>query len=659
MNRKDFFFRQKVTEAELDAAFDDVEQAFKAFVQGFNYVGVALGADVTEAAVPNLTVDASGPAIIYDQTQERIGWTTTQNVNVAVDENGVSTAVAAAPNEKWVSIFAKFKRDLQDPRVDGNSDTVFHERNESFEINVAQGAEAPIGTATRPGLRGDQILLADVLLTFGQTTVLNADISTTRTEVIYDLTGSPLAIQEKGLQAVLQAMVDQINLISTTGALLGATQTFTGDNTFDGEIIRDAARDPEDDWLRSEAPGATSDAVLLGRFRVDTAPDRWCRLYYTGATLGGGFMMTFNCRYDVGATPGQEWIIDDVGELVTRVIMGEDGFKIQGFDTTPASPFANADWTDATQTASGIDVDPSDFEATMQNIGFVFTATDATLPIVNSTQFPDAHPGEPANFYKLLFRAATDSGHGDVRLFATQTGFAITVNAFWDPTAGASGEWAADVAHATDNPALFVNFSTTSAPNAAISVLIQADTSVAWTTFDNFGFNVAGMGDMQIAGNYNYASSRLNTIKELSAWKGANADPVNLWTGAGGQPGLDGEIIATAASAVWVVPLNLPAGNTLTRVEALVSAAGASAMFLAVYEVAGHDYGGTPATPTRTQLGILDSTGGAGLDVLSTGSFSNTADPDKAYIAVIGSGQASDKIYGVRMWFTDNGMNNR
>src|ERR1700759_4565018 len=115
-NRKDFYFRQRVTEAELDAAFADLEDADHHLVGDLGFVGVLAGAVVSpHAPVPDLTVDVSGPGTIFDPLGQRVFFSALQNVNVAADDNGVSTAVSAAGKERVVSVFALFDRSLSDP----------------------------------------------------------------------------------------------------------------------------------------------------------------------------------------------------------------------------------------------------------------------------------------------------------------------------------------------------------------------------------------------------------------------------------------------------------------------------------------------------------------------------------------------------------------
>jgi len=218
MQRFDFFFRQKVTEGELDAAFDAVEQMeFNSHLaQGL--VGAQSQAIVTEnSGTPNLTVDISGPAEIRDQLGQRVAWTASQDVDCSVDENSNSTAVGAAPNERYLSIFAKFARTLSDPRLDGTGAAINFNRAEGFQINVVQGAEAALGTASRPATRADEILLADVLLVFGQTQILNANISTTRRQSAFVTVLGSTTIRAGQAEDALQQVASAIEAAAGGG----------------------------------------------------------------------------------------------------------------------------------------------------------------------------------------------------------------------------------------------------------------------------------------------------------------------------------------------------------------------------------------------------------------------------------------------------------
>jgi len=177
-DRLDYYFRQKVTEAELDLGFELLEQADLNFANDIGIFGIIDGMVASEkAGVPDLSVDLTAPGRAYDQLGRRIFFGTLQNVDLSTDLNGVSTAVQTSGNEKIVSLFIKFDRVLSDPRTDGNSQQVFFRRDEGFQFVVRQGAEAAAGTAVPPPLQPDEVLIVDVTRTFGQTQILNSDLS--------------------------------------------------------------------------------------------------------------------------------------------------------------------------------------------------------------------------------------------------------------------------------------------------------------------------------------------------------------------------------------------------------------------------------------------------------------------------------------------------
>lgn len=177
-NRRDYYFKQKVTEAELDAGFDGLETADRNLVTDANLVGIFVGLAVAQQVSPNLTVQVSGPGAAYDQTGQRVAIPSTQNADLSVDDSSVSTAVTTPGNSRIISLFIRFKRALSDLRIDGNSATVYFVRSESFEFVVNAGAEAVSPVA--PALRSDSLLLADITRAYGATTIVNGNISTTR-----------------------------------------------------------------------------------------------------------------------------------------------------------------------------------------------------------------------------------------------------------------------------------------------------------------------------------------------------------------------------------------------------------------------------------------------------------------------------------------------
>ncbi len=196
-DRVDYFFKEKVTADELNLGFELLEEADEKRATDLGVVGVVTGLAVTpHAPVANLTVDLTAPGIAYDPSGQRIFVATPQTADLSIDENGVSTAVSATGKEKVVSLYAKFDRALSDPRIDGNSMEVFFRRDESFKLVVDQGAEAPAGTATPPGLRPDAILLCDATRRFEQTQLLAADLSFARQQNYVLGLASTLAVDD-------------------------------------------------------------------------------------------------------------------------------------------------------------------------------------------------------------------------------------------------------------------------------------------------------------------------------------------------------------------------------------------------------------------------------------------------------------------------------
>jgi hypothetical protein len=275
-DRLDYFFRQRVTEAELDLGFELLERADRNLAADLGFVGVVAGAVVSQhAPVPDLTVDVSGPGAAYDQLGERVFFSSLQNVNVAQDDNGVSTAVAAGGNEKIVSVFVKFERSLSDPRVDGNSLTVFFRRDESFRFIVAQGAEAPAGTALPPPLRSDAILLADVTRTFGQTQILNANISTARRQDAFVVAGSPRSLRRgRTLEAVSDLLALYNAHVSGAGDLhLASAVQYAGGGTWaDGTTNPATTVEAQLDKIVADL-AATSGAPKVGAAATAGAPN--------------------------------------------------------------------------------------------------------------------------------------------------------------------------------------------------------------------------------------------------------------------------------------------------------------------------------------------------------------------------------------------------
>ncbi len=205
-DRTDFYFRQRVSEAELDLAFALLEKADRDLAADLNIYGIVSGAvPAPHPPVPDLTVDLTAPGRAYDNLGQRMFFGTGQTVDCAVDLVGIPTDVATAGNERWLGIFLRFKRQLSDPRTDGNSQQVFFRRDESFELVVRQAPEGAIGVAPKPALQADELLLCDVRRRPGQTQILATDIDTSRRQAFIFAHGDSVAI-EPGTWSILQPL---------------------------------------------------------------------------------------------------------------------------------------------------------------------------------------------------------------------------------------------------------------------------------------------------------------------------------------------------------------------------------------------------------------------------------------------------------------------
>jgi hypothetical protein len=177
-NRKDFYFRQLVNEAFMDAAFDDLENADRNLAVDISVIGIISGLVATQhSPTPDLTIDLTGPGTAYDQAGRRMFVpTATSGLDCSQDEDGNPTAVVGGGNERWCSVQLRFDRTLANPEVDGNGNTVYTDQDESFELAVVRAGEFATGTNTKPALPADGRLVCDFRLVFGTTQILNAEI---------------------------------------------------------------------------------------------------------------------------------------------------------------------------------------------------------------------------------------------------------------------------------------------------------------------------------------------------------------------------------------------------------------------------------------------------------------------------------------------------
>lgn len=177
MDRRDWFFGQKVTEGELQGSQDAVEDATRRLQFDMSFEGIAQGLVATEAGAPNLTVEVSA-GVAYNSLGERCQHPTAVIVDVSKDYLGVSTTITqGAGFEAILGVSIGFARLEDDDRIDDNDNPLFFESNEYFVYRVTKGAETNTPPAVSPPLEAGFVRVCDVRLVHGASAITNAYIT--------------------------------------------------------------------------------------------------------------------------------------------------------------------------------------------------------------------------------------------------------------------------------------------------------------------------------------------------------------------------------------------------------------------------------------------------------------------------------------------------
>lgn len=219
----DWYFKQIVTQSQMDWAFDMVQDAFHSLSLDNDMVGIVQGLDAQQhAPMPDKNVDIVGPGEAYDPEGQRCAVADSLSVvDCSQDEFGTDTDPPTVGFERYLSVFIRFKRDLTEPALDGNNVVVYTKQLESFEFFVRQGAEAPAGTAIPAPLMTDAVLLCDILVAHGFTAILNTDFDLSRRQDWVRFNGAVLGDRVYGTSK--EAVEDMLALIEAWGGALPFT----------------------------------------------------------------------------------------------------------------------------------------------------------------------------------------------------------------------------------------------------------------------------------------------------------------------------------------------------------------------------------------------------------------------------------------------------
>ncbi len=216
----DWYFKQIVTQSQMDWAFDKVQDSLHATSLDNEFLGIVDGLGTAEhAGTPDKTIDVGGPGTAYDPEGQRCYVSDALTiVDCSQDEFGTDSNPPTATFQRYISVFIRFDRDLTEPALDGNNVVVYTKQLESFELFVRLGAEAAAGTAIPAPLMTDAVLLCDILVTNGFTAILNANIDLSRRQDWVRFTGTVLGDRVYGTSK--DAVDDILALIESWGGSL-------------------------------------------------------------------------------------------------------------------------------------------------------------------------------------------------------------------------------------------------------------------------------------------------------------------------------------------------------------------------------------------------------------------------------------------------------
>lgn len=211
----DWYTGQLVAHQDMDAAFQNLEDADHALMVDAGFTGIFSGFVATEhVGTANMTVDITA-GVAYSPDGERIVSAASLTVTCAFDYLGNATAVQNSGKSKKLGIYILFDRLPSDPRTDATNNTVYFVQDETIVVQVVQGAEATVPSVPAAPVGG--VLIAHVTLTYGQTSILNASLSTASRGDQIVITGASLSGRWGRVINALQGYADFINLFISGG----------------------------------------------------------------------------------------------------------------------------------------------------------------------------------------------------------------------------------------------------------------------------------------------------------------------------------------------------------------------------------------------------------------------------------------------------------
>ena len=337
-NRSDYYYRQKVTEAELDQAFNDLEVADRNLAKDIGIVGVISGGVIQENSPQAFNVLASASCVAYDQLGQRVAYGPQQTIDCTVDRDG-SPTLPSAGNKRILMITLGFDRLLDDLRTDGNGASVYYRRLESFALYVTAGAETT-GTPTPPSAPSDELILADITILDTTTVITNSDIDYSRAQAFVFTTAENIGVNASGFGTIPTSATDVNAALYWIDSLLIARDTGTGEITEslipDG-ATRDLGAGPNR-WGAIFANGSITHNVATPPYPdIGTTSKPYNEVFADTVTATTGDITTVNAT-TVGATTGNITTANSDTVNVDTAILAVTGDETIGDGTKQFTP---------------------------------------------------------------------------------------------------------------------------------------------------------------------------------------------------------------------------------------------------------------------------------------------------------------------------------
>jgi len=164
MDRLNFYSGQLVNHNDLNTLSNNIENKDKELTRKLIGYGIVEFFNVVSNSPADLTVLVN-PGYAVDQYGQTIKLLTQKQVNLA--------GYVPSSNNRYVTLYAKFARKEYETRTNDIGEELKYRQDEDCEIAVSVGEEG--ATPVKPNIPPEGILLADVLLSSGQTQITTID----------------------------------------------------------------------------------------------------------------------------------------------------------------------------------------------------------------------------------------------------------------------------------------------------------------------------------------------------------------------------------------------------------------------------------------------------------------------------------------------------